>query len=248
MPMKTITFDKIVRQICSLRGDPQAKTYVQVAGAAKIVLDQLNLFVFRSFFKSEVFTLDDSLTVPFPKDMEMFVKAGVRCGTKLRVLGYNSKVRGPSTVEACSCDEATPEDDVCEACTFHGVYLGNNFVGEYYGWRAPQNLSGEVNEDFENGRIVFSGGTDVAAGSQVVIEYKTSLEGDELMRLPAAAFLMIFHKTNELIASTFHPQMAHAHAIQFKKEYDAYKRITDQYTPMDIVKSFRGEYTSTPSR
>lgn len=246
--MTTQTFDSLVRQICLLREDPRAKTYMTVATAAKIVLDQLNVFVLKDFFKTVEVTVSDSLTVDFPDDMIMFSKIGCATDKGLKVLGWNPNIVLPATTgSVCSCNEETEDDSRCDLCTFRNLtYEGKPVLGEYYGWRVPQNTEGAFRIDYDGRQIVLSSGSTVSAGAILLLEYKPEVGSDQLMRIPKLAFQMIYHKTNELLDQYRRPQAAQAHAMQFKKEYDAYKRIMDQTTPLDIIKSLRGEYTGAP--
>lgn len=246
-----MTFEQMVRKMCLLRDDPRAKTFMAVASAAKIALDQLNVFVLADYFRSVEVTINDNLTVDFPDDMVDFSKLGVSTDKGLRVLGINPKLLRPnvSTSPTCSCDEVSESTDTstrCDLCTFHSFYSSSLYLGELYGYRIPQNTEGSFRLDYDNRVIVLGSGTDVEAGGTLILEYKPDLGTDELMRIPNMAFLMIFYKTCEILDQFKRPQAAQAHAFQFKKEYDAYKRIMDKTTPLDIIKSIRGQYTPAP--
>lgn len=248
--MNTQPFDQVVRQICAMREDPRAKSYVAVAIAAKIAMDQLNMFAIKDFFKSIEVTVSDNLTIDFPSDFLVFSKLGTPTDKGIKVLGYNPKavLQHFTTDVTCDCDEVEEEDTTtrCELCTFRGFHNGNAFLGEYYGFRVPQNQEGSFRIDYDNRQIVLSSGSDVFADATLILEYKPEVGADQLMRIPKPAFLMIMHKTNEIMDQYSRPQAAQAHAMQFKKEYDAYKRLMDETTPLDIIKSLRGEYTSSP--
>lgn len=254
--MRTQTFDKLVRQVCNLRQDPKAKTYSSVAMTVKIVLNQLNLFIFNEYFKSQQLTVDSNLTVDFPSDLELWTKVGVIQSDGLpRIIGYNDDIVNPAvTATQCSCSTTSSDDSSespytsCPTCTFHNLYYGDTYLGEYYGWRSTQNEEGSVKADYGTSQLVFKGGTDIVEGATVILEYKPTMGAEELAVIPSDAFMVVFHKTNELMAAFRSPNAAMVHAQLFKKEYDAYKRIRDPHHPMDIVKAMRGAYTSSPSR
>jgi hypothetical protein len=248
----TTTFTSMVKRFCTLRNDPDHRTYLPVATAAQVALNQMQMFAFPSV-KSTPLTIQDNFSIILPDDYAGFIKIGSLCedGT-IKVFGYEPGLQPPEVTHresACSCTtETAVASQSCEACTFHNLYYGNRLYGEYYGWRPKQFTNGKYRLDIENNRINLNGGNDIVVGDEVVLEYKPKLSNASLKVIPEDAFLMIYHKTNEILASGKTPTLATHHGAQFLKEYKAFKKLYSPTTGKDIVAAFRGETTGSPRR
>ena len=80
------TIDEVTRQICKLRNDPDAHSYVLVASTLSRVLYQINLHLTPPI-KTVELTIGSNLKAILPNDFVLDTKVGVPSATgRLRIL------------------------------------------------------------------------------------------------------------------------------------------------------------------
>lgn len=252
--MKFLTFDSVARQLCAQMGDPTGKKLLIVSRTLKSVLDQLDLHVFPHV-KSGRFTVQSNLTIDLPSDVAKVLKVGTLLsdGT-LRILGLEENLIAPIEESACECAAVDNSADTstvttCPACTFHGCWFPNGQFGELYGYRTPQFINGKWRPDYGNNRVILSSGTDVEAGSTLIMEYKPDTDADNRMiQIPKDAYTMLMYRVFQLIDSYGNPGKAQTYARMFKIEYDTFKQSNSHLSVEDIISAFRGESMSAIKR
>ncbi|MCH9665380.1 MAG: hypothetical protein K0U41_05975 [Gammaproteobacteria bacterium] len=260
-----ISFDEMVRYICSYLGDDEAsKLYTKVARFLGGTLDDFNVYRLLPNIKSVLLTIEDNLTVSLPEDFMEISKVGVCYDRELRILGRNKSLCTSAfpvdpVIECCTCEkeneeDMTQEDACCPACTFNnfggfgrGRILGDHFLYDYGGYLygyVPQDqfVGGTYDVDLANNRLILGQGCDVSVGGELVVEYQAGLQGNGYRLIPRKARSALMYKVAHLIEKR--PDDLRS----FKREYYEFKRSFDNYSLEDWLAAVRKGYHSAYKR
>jgi hypothetical protein len=271
------TFDATVRDICAYMGDDEAKTlYIKVARFLRFAVEEMNLYLFVKNVKSVILKVNANMTADLPRDFQTLSKIGVCCGNgKIRLIGRDDSlcVPGPEKIfDCCDCskgvhtEEDAPEANCgCSSCdaasTFHNVdgfkdsFFGSrffngtaNYVPYLYGYTPKMWRNGTYRLDERNMRLILGDGCDTRPGSEIIMEYNSSLSDDEYDLIPKKAVPTIMYKTAAMIKTNSNPNAAAYDMNQFKIHYRQLKKTYSTFTLEDFVAAIRGTYKSSPKR
>ena len=98
------------------------------------------------------------------------------------------------------------------------------YIGEYYGLRNRQFLNGTYRWNKETNCLEFGDGSEIYAGAQMIVEYKSDF-GEDMHRLvPKEWAIAISYKIMEMIAAWKDPSKSEAMSRKFIREYQTIKR------------------------
>lgn len=268
-------FDLTVRDICAYLGDDEAKTlYIRVARFLRIVVEEMNLYLFVSGVKSVFLRINENMTVDLPRDFQSLSKVGVCCknGT-IRLIGRNDNLCPPKDaplIECCDCSKGVHEESevsavesggaCCSACSFHNVeganksslaaYYGivNPFYPYLYGYNPKQFVNGTYRFDERNMRLILGDGCDTRPGGEVLLEYNAQMANEKYDLIPKKAIPTIMFKVAFYIKQDKNPSAAQLEFNNFKRHYTQLKKTMHTYTLEDLVAAFRKGYRSSVKR
>ena len=251
--MKNRTILDVARDLCSFHlGDPQGTKLGLAVRAVRNIMDELSLHIPISI-RSAAFEISDSLTIQMPVDCQEVLKVGVLgSDNRIRIMGRDQNIRldvqPANHTCACGSTEATTAEAAseCDACCFHGFYSDKYGVGELYGYRPDYFPNGRYRYNAKMNRIEFSSGYDVAAGSEVVVEYRDAMGANDYNLIPAPAVVAITHKAAAMLMTTSKSGAAQLHMNEFRRAWSAYKAGMFPYNELDILAALKGEGMSAP--
>lgn len=259
-----VTFDEMVRMICSYLNDDEAtKLYTKASRFLALALEDLALKTLPNV-KSVILPIEDNFTINLPDDFLDIVKVAVCCHNReIKLLGRNRNLCNtsfpiPAAIECCTCDKKEGSDETllddtncCNACTFHNVdisvgrgawYFTNDHTYLYGYQPKDQFITGTYDVDVDNGRLILGHGCEVKVGADLVVEYSAALSGDKFKLIPRQARTALMYKTAHLITSR------DSDLRSFKREYLELKRSYDKYSLADWIAALRRGYYSAPKR
>lgn len=245
--MKFRTLREVALDLCIIHlGDPEGAKTALAVRALRSVLDELSIHI-NANIVSKYFTISENYTVQMPADTMDVLKVGVMdtCG-RIRWMGTDYGVRRdiPQT-SGCSCTDTTSTDEVCSACTGHNFFgEGKYGVREHYGYRVPYFPNGTFRFNEKENRIEFGTGYDIAAGAQVLVEYREAYGANEYNLIPAPFAVAVMHKAAALI--DMRPGVAASHMNEFRRAYTAYRNGKFTLTADELVSALKGEFMSAP--
>lgn len=245
--MRFVTFDTVVRNICSDMGDVNADGYIRIARCLQVVLEDLNILAFP-IVRSEEFTIGDGLTVVLPDDCILPLQVGTLDALgRITLLGQEDRLRRVLKSQAAnevSCDNPDLDQDTSTTSTGSDVIFFNftatgNYVGERYGKTNRQHLNGLWRYNKELNLIEFGSGYRVFSGGKVIIEYKASM-GDDIHRMIHSEWQpAIKAKTmSDLAAATGQVRVSEFHHQRFLRAYQTLKRMIANQSPQQLRATF----------
>lgn len=246
---KFITLDKIVRDVCVALGDTDFSQYARVMRSTGLAVED----VFRNLIpaiKSELFEIKSNLTVQMPVDCTMITKVGVIDDAgRLLVLYEDTDIRRQlknkqDEIDAnCDTDSIVPEEITVEI-PFYNCFF-DTYCDVLYGYTYDPGVAGTYRYDPTAGIVEFGSGIYIAAGNNVVIEYKSN--GAEMFQMiPAEAQSVIMARTHYNLNIGLRPQVAELQFQQFRREYAQLKRTYLRKNPEEYIRAFTRHYSPTP--
>jgi hypothetical protein len=259
-----LTFDEATINICSYLGDEDGtKYYTRVSRQLMLAINQLNLHLFPNVGVATI-VVQDNLTAPLPDDFISMVRIGVCCESKneLIPIDYNGKLcpkpAADFKLDCCECTKTLDEEgnmdedksQFCDACSVKGVGLqgghrrfGNYYYSYLYGVSSDYKEKGTYKIDEKNGQLIFGQGCYVQEGSELVLEYSSSMSSADYLRIPSQAMIALQHRVAFFLYSQ--PQKREYEDKKFRREYRLLKRLLSRYTLNDFVNSVRSSYKSS---
>lgn len=246
--MKLRSFGDVVNDICAVYLNDESGTYrTRVGRTLRIVMAELSLHI-DTPVKSKVFVMPESFAISMPKECVDVTKVGVLRNNNFVLMGKDQKVyrRKPEPTCACSTTE-----DTCVACTFHNVSLegvvDGGGLGEVYANRVDGYANGEYRYDPHQNIVMFSSGSDVSPGAEILIEWKSAVSSESLNLIPEELVNLLGHKVAEKInlakGRTGQSSMNHQLA---NKAYSAIVRRWNRFSPEELIAALSGESMSAP--
>lgn len=212
------TIEKIVKDICVLRGDPEYTTFRQIFVAAGRVIHDLDFFNLPFSIRTEKLTLSEDLTINYPTDASVILTVGVCVSDKkFRLMGRKDS----SDMPKCNCEV----NETCDVCYFHGYY------GEGYSYKPDGFANGYYIPDDHARKIKFTSGYDVIAGNDILVKFKSMDEDYQV--IPKEAFKVIHFGVQDLLGE----QNGY---FRMKGEVVKLRRIYQTYTLDEIINAVRG--------
>lgn len=236
----------VARIVCTMAGDTTFDTVVATGRLVSSVMDELGLLVLP-FYRSEIYTIEDNMTVSLPKDCLLVEKVGVLdCDGRVLWMGrdMNLRVQAKNEAEKCTCDADT--QDPCPVCDFRNVFIGGMWRGEMYGRRTAEFINGMFRYDRQRNVIEFGSGYDTDPGTQVLVEYKSELTPGEYQSVPNDHVLMLAFRTSQLLNLNARPASAQAFEREFRRSMNMLKRARFELSPADLAAAMLGQSTLAP--
>lgn len=237
--MKFLTAQSIASNICVVHMNDESMTGInRVLRAMVPVLRELNATAGLAVVTKQ-FSLS-GLVVNMPEDCLNVFKVGSVIDGKVYLMGADPFIRRGKTT--CSC--AGTAESSCPACTFHG--LSRNYFGEAYASKVPQWQNGTYRWDKDTNRVEFGSGYHVFDGSELLIEYQTSMGQDDFDLIPSEMEILITHKTLASLFAVSNPGVASANMRQFQIHWQQHKRRQSPANPYEIIAALKGNRVSSP--
>lgn len=248
--MRYRTLTSLANDLCVLHlGDAAGNKMGVALRALRATMDELNMSVAPNIV-SQLFEIGSDYTIQMPASCMQITKVGVLCdnGGKVRFMGRVDDIRRGIEPVCCLCEDATATSSAvtCNACAVYGVPFSISSKGELYGYRPPEFPNGTFRYNRAENRIEFGSGYDVFDGSSVLVEYLSSLGGNEYDMIPSElgnAFM--FHAAHTINMSA-RPGVANNYMNEFKRSFNTYKSIQVNYDADDLVAALRGQSMSAP--
>ena len=262
-PTSYMTFEEVATHICAYLGDTTAnKYYEQVSRFLMLSINQYNLHLFPKISSTKII-VDDNNTAGLHSDFVAMSRLGICCGDKIRPLGLNNNLCIPPknefTLECCDCDKVlgdggeldTEKSKCCSICSVpstHGGEFGYpRYYYDYHYGRSPKAFkNGEYRIDRENWQLIFSAGCATNPGDELMMEYNSSNNSEDYMRIPQAAYFSLQFRVASFLRKGL-GEKDYEHR-RFQVEWRLLKRTINRYTLEDYVAAVRGSYKSSPKR
>ena len=239
--MKTTTIDRIVRDICVMRGYEYMPTLI----AVRRVIENLSIHVFPDFENKE-YTIPASLIISLDDLGGYPVLIGHPSNNRLVTIPFDSTLGVDNTVLSdvqCTCSQTTSDSDSGNNgyCLFHGFgYTSAYSYGENYGWRSDMKTRGAWKYDAKANLIVFDSGTHVQSGSKIVIRFKPVAQRENFQQVPSMYFMMILHKVTAMMEAISNVSASQNANNQFIAEMHMLDDLLLHIDPEQIADSIRG--------
>lgn len=238
------TLDYIVRNICALKGDTQAEGYADVMRVAIQVLEEIYLLGVQ-VVRSEWLTIGDNLTVTLPQDLILVTKVGnLDSNGNLYLMGRDDRIRrvaqfdqlnevncnDPETINNIPLPVVTGADVTAPAFVFFNVNRNGENIGEAYGRRNLQHLSGTWRYNRELNVLELGTGYNLYPGEQVLVEYKSTMGDGVHSLIPLEWETAIQYRVFQHQTAYRDPAASERHHRQFVREFSKTKRILQNMT------------------
>lgn len=243
--MKVDTIDNIVRDICAMRGDAQAKNYIPVMRATRRVIEQLSIHVFPDFQNQE-YTLPANLLLPLSDTQDIPIMVGCLVkGKELITIPYDpSLYQGTelltTNIPECSCEKAKVNTSNKGYCLYHGYGDYHYLYGEAYWYQNDIKDRGSWKYDIQKNIIIFNSGHYIQSGTKVVVRFKPIAGREAFQQVPTMYFGAIFQRVNQWMEQGQNVSAANFAKQEFLAEMNMIDDITFRESPEQLADAIRG--------
>ncbi len=260
--MRHVKIDQVVRDICSLVGDPSgSKFYVPVLRVFMSSLEYLKIFSIPTVV-SRRFVVENNLTVLMPKDTFEPIFVGKIIGSNTVTPCMYPLTKGQSNrpdviypSATFGCDETSEVDiedrNICfcfenfDATNKAEVFFYQpNYFGERYG--DPNNVVFGIWEyEKDQNLVVFGHGLCINPGDVVAVSYflLPKEAGDQL--IPVEARMIVMYHTLMNYFSASNPSKSRHFLDLFQRAERDYRKKANRVPAQTIIDAFLSTYKSS---
>ena len=234
----------IATDVCGDLGDSTLRYQFSIMRKLMAGWRDLNLYVNQDFkVKTAVLAYDNVVTLPC--DFVFETKVGIKYNGHIAVLTLDkaidretiSQQETETQLKNIWCGSLTGNE-----YTFYN-YLGNNGLGELYGYGGNVNINGYYNIDRGSGEIFI--GSLVPDGAEIVIEYKSSGE-DTVNLIPTECWTCLKYYALSEWFLVKEPSKGQMFRGMYEQAYNKLKRTYNYRTALFMANEAQSHYSSNP--